>query len=151
MQGLAGRLTARHRRPHVFSDVNITEVCERVRALIRAEFPRGLKTERDYDISIPDFRGDREQLIQAVLNIAHNAAPALAERITPGGDAQITLPPRISRQVALGHHAPRPATADSSGWLRAPSLVRGARRLFPASSPPSLSGAAATHDPRSAV
>ncbi len=51
-----------------------------MRALILAEFPRGLATERDYDTSIPEFRGDREQLIQAVLNIAHNAAEALAER-----------------------------------------------------------------------
>jgi two-component system nitrogen regulation sensor histidine kinase GlnL len=81
--------------------VNIHEVCERVRALIQAEFPRGLWIERDYDISIPDFRGDREQLIQAVLNIAHNAAQALAERIA-FGDAQITLRTRIARQVTLG-------------------------------------------------
>jgi two-component system nitrogen regulation sensor histidine kinase GlnL len=39
---------------------------------------------RDYDTSIPEFRGDREQLIQAVLNIAHNAAQALSERIAAG-------------------------------------------------------------------
>jgi two-component system nitrogen regulation sensor histidine kinase GlnL len=32
---------------------------------------------RDYDTSIPEFRGDREQLIQTVLNIAHNACQAL--------------------------------------------------------------------------
>jgi len=81
--------------------VNIHEVCERVRALILAEFPRGLTVERDYDISIPDFRGDREQLIQAVLNIAHNAAQALVERIADG-DAVITLRTRIARQVTLG-------------------------------------------------
>jgi two-component system nitrogen regulation sensor histidine kinase GlnL len=86
----------------VVSDVNIHEVCERVRALIQAEFPRGLEIERDYDISIPDFRGDREQLIQAVLNIAHNAAQALGERITTGGDARILLRTRIARQVTLG-------------------------------------------------
>ena len=83
------------------SDVNIHEVCERVRSLILAEFPRGLTVQRDYDISIPDFRGDREQLIQAVLNIAHNAAQALAERILQG-DACITLRTRIARQVTLG-------------------------------------------------
>jgi two-component system nitrogen regulation sensor histidine kinase GlnL len=59
-------LLAPHRRPHVVGDVNIHEVCERVRSLILAEFPRGLQVERDYDVSIPDFRGDREQLIQAV-------------------------------------------------------------------------------------
>jgi two-component system nitrogen regulation sensor histidine kinase GlnL len=82
------------------SDVNIHEVCERVRALILAEFPRGLKVERDYDISIPDFRGDREQLIQAVLNIAHNAAQALSERIEVG-DAVIGLRTRVARQATL--------------------------------------------------
>jgi len=101
LQTLVDRLLAPHRRPHVVGDVNIHEVCERVRALILAEFPRGLKVVRDYDISIPEFRGDREQLIQAVLNIAHNAAQALQERIVQG-DAQITLRTRIVRQVTFG-------------------------------------------------
>ncbi len=101
LQALVDRLLAPHRKPHVVSDVNIHEVCERVRALILAEFPRGLMVERDYDISIPDFRGDREQLIQAVLNIAHNAAQALIDRIAEG-DAMITLRTRIARQVTLG-------------------------------------------------
>jgi two-component system nitrogen regulation sensor histidine kinase GlnL len=101
LQALVDRLLAPHRKPHVVGDVNIHEVCERVRSLIQAEFPRGLAIERDYDISIPDFRGDREQLIQAVLNIAHNAAQALGERIV-AGDAQITLRTRIARQVTLG-------------------------------------------------
>ena len=101
LQALVDRLLAPHRKPHVVSDVNIHEVCERVRALIQAEFPRGLAIERDYDISIPDFRGDREQLIQAVLNIAQNAAQALTERIACG-DARITLRTRIARQVTLG-------------------------------------------------
>ena len=73
LQSLVDRLLAPHRRPHVVADVNIHEVCERVRALILAEHPRGLTVVRDYDASIPEFRGDREQLIQAVLNIAHNA------------------------------------------------------------------------------
>jgi two-component system nitrogen regulation sensor histidine kinase GlnL len=85
----------------VVADVNIHEVCERVRALILAEFPQGLKVQRDYDTSIPDFRGDREQLIQAVLNIAQNAALALAERIA-AGDARIVLRTRVARQVTIG-------------------------------------------------
>ncbi len=101
LQALVDRLLAPHRKPHVVSDVNIHEVCERVRSLILAEFPRGLQVRRDYDTSIPDFRGDREQLIQAVLNIAHNAAQALVERISTG-DACITLKTRIARQVTLG-------------------------------------------------
>jgi len=103
LQGLVDRLLAPHRKPHVVDDVNIHEVCERVRALILAEFPRGLETVRDYDTSIPDFRGDREQLIQAVLNVARNAAEALEHRIE-AGDARITLRTRIARQVTLGKH-----------------------------------------------
>ncbi|GAB3646085.1 nitrogen regulation protein NR(II) [Ramlibacter alkalitolerans] len=101
LQTLVDRLLAPHRRPHMVGDVNIHEVCERVRSLILAEFPRGLKFVRDYDTSIPEFRGDREQLIQAVLNIAHNACQALAQRIE-AGDAQLTFKTRIGRQVTFG-------------------------------------------------
>ena len=101
LQLLVDRLLAPHRSPHVVGDVNIHEVCERVRSLILAEFPRGLKVVRDYDASIPEFRGDREQLIQAVLNIAHNAAQALSERVSTG-DAQITFRTRVGRQVTFG-------------------------------------------------
>ncbi len=101
LQTLVDRLLAPHRRPHVVGDVNMHEVCERVRSLILAEFPKGLKVVRDYDISIPEFRGDREQLIQAVLNIAHNASQALADRRAEG-DAEIILRTRIARQVTFG-------------------------------------------------
>jgi len=101
LQTLVDRLLAPHRRPHVVGDVNIHEVCERVRALILAEFPKGLTVVRDYDTSIPEFRGDREQLIQAVLNIAHNACHALGERRAQG-DACITFRTRIARQVTFG-------------------------------------------------
>jgi two-component system nitrogen regulation sensor histidine kinase GlnL len=100
LQTLVDRLLAPHRRPHIVGDVNIHEVCERVRSLILAEFPSGLKIRRDYDASIPEFRGDKEQLIQAVLNIAHNAAQALAPRIE-AGDAELVLRTRVARQVTL--------------------------------------------------
>ena len=101
LQTLVDRLLAPHRQPHLVGDVNIHQVCERVRSLILAEFPKGLQVVRDYDTSIPEFRGDREQLIQAVLNIAHNAAQELAERIT-AGDATLTFRTRIARQVTFG-------------------------------------------------
>ncbi len=101
LQTLVDRLLAPHRRPHLVGDVNIHEVCERVRTLILAEFPRGLTVVRDYDTSIPEFRGDREQLIQAVLNIAHNACQALADQITQS-EASLTFVTRIARQVTFG-------------------------------------------------
>ncbi|MGK5017307.1 MULTISPECIES: nitrogen regulation protein NR(II) [unclassified Janthinobacterium] len=100
LQTLVDRLLAPHRRPHIVGDVNIHEVCERVRSLILAEFPSGLTISRDYDASIPEFRGDKEQLIQTVLNIAHNAAQALAERIE-AGDAELIFKTRVARQVTL--------------------------------------------------
>lgn len=100
LQTLVDRLLAPHRRPHIVGEVNIHEVCERVRSVILAEYPKGLAIERDYDTSIPEFRGDKEQLIQALLNIAHNAAKALQEQIRDG-TARISLKTRIARQVTL--------------------------------------------------
>jgi two-component system nitrogen regulation sensor histidine kinase GlnL len=78
LQALMDRMLAPHRTPKIES-VGIHEVLERVRSLVRAEF--GIEIERDYDPSLPDLQADREQLIQAVLNIARNAAQAGAKRI----------------------------------------------------------------------
>jgi two-component system nitrogen regulation sensor histidine kinase GlnL len=80
--------------------INVHEVCERVRSILLAEFPAGLEIERDYDTSLPDFTGDKEQLIQALLNIAHNAAQALAEQIECG-TAKIILRTRVARNITL--------------------------------------------------
>ncbi len=101
LQSLVDRLLAPHRFPHRVADVNIHEVCERVRSLVVAEFPRGLKVVRDYDTSIPELRADREQLIQTVLNIARNACQALTERIA-AADACLTLRTRVVRQITFG-------------------------------------------------
>ena len=100
LQTLVDRLLAPHRRPQIVGDVNIHEVFERVRSLILAEFPQGLRIVRDYDLSLPEFRGDKEQLIQAMLNIAHNAAQALAPRIADG-DAELILRTRIARSITI--------------------------------------------------
>jgi two-component system nitrogen regulation sensor histidine kinase GlnL len=100
LQTLVDRLLAPHRKPHVVGDVNIHEVCEHVRTLLQAEFPHGLTIEQDYDASLPEFRGDKEQLIQAVLNIAHNAAQALQTRIAQG-DARIVFRTRVARQMTV--------------------------------------------------
>ncbi|MEX8193179.1 nitrogen regulation protein NR(II) [Comamonas guangdongensis] len=101
LQALVDRLLAPHRHPHEVGDVNIHEVCERVRSLVLIEFPQGLRITRDYDISIPEFRGDSAQLIQALLNIVQNAAQALSLRMAQG-DAEIILRTRVARQVTLG-------------------------------------------------
>lgn len=100
LQALVDRLLEPHRSPRVIADFNMHEVTERVRSVILAEFPRGLAVIRDYDASVPESRGDKGQLIQAVLNVVRNAAQALAPRIA-AGDAEIVLLTRVARHVTL--------------------------------------------------
>jgi two-component system nitrogen regulation sensor histidine kinase GlnL len=100
LQSLVDRLLAPQRVPRLVADYSVHEVCERVRAVILAEFPRGLEIQRDYDASMPGGRGDKEQLIQAVLNIVRNAAQALGARIAEG-DARIVLRTRVARHVLI--------------------------------------------------
>jgi len=100
LQTLVDRLLAPHRKAHVIEAFSVHEALERVRSLVLAEFPKGLKIIRNYDTSLPDVMGDREQLIQATLNIVHNAAQALAEEIQ-AGVAQIELKTRVARSVTI--------------------------------------------------
>ncbi len=94
LQLLMDRLLTPHRLPQN-APLNIHEVLERVRSLILAEYPRGVTIQRDYDTSLPLLEGDREQLIQVVLNIVRNAAQAMS------GNGQITLKTRVARQATL--------------------------------------------------
>ena len=105
LQGLMDRLLTPHRLPTIGA-VNIHEVLERVRSVMRAEFPAGLTVVRDYDASLPELRGDKEQLIQVVLNIVRNAAQAmglegLEDARTVSASGTVTLRTRIARQVTL--------------------------------------------------
>ena len=69
--------------------VNIHEILERVCALIGSEAPPGVAIVRDYDPSLPPIPVDRDQMLQAVLNIARNALQALTqgneEKTNPAG------------------------------------------------------------------
>jgi two-component system nitrogen regulation sensor histidine kinase GlnL len=76
--------------------MNIHEVCEHVVKLVRAEAPNGVLLERDYDPSLPDGCFDRNQLIQAVLNVTRNAMQAV------GGSGRITLRTRVRSSTYIG-------------------------------------------------
>jgi two-component system nitrogen regulation sensor histidine kinase GlnL len=94
LQALVDRLLTPHRAPRP-APLNIHEVLERVANLVLAEFGRGLVIERDYDPSVPEVVGDREQLLQALLNVVRNAAQALS------GGGTITVRSRIARQITI--------------------------------------------------
>ncbi|MBI2291700.1 MAG: PAS domain-containing sensor histidine kinase, partial [Betaproteobacteria bacterium] len=102
LQLLMDRLLTPHRLPQN-APLNIHEVLERVRSLILAEYPQGITIRRDYDTSLPLLEGDREQLIQVVLNIVRNAAQAMH------GNGQITLKTRVVRQATLARRRYRHA------------------------------------------
>jgi two-component system nitrogen regulation sensor histidine kinase GlnL len=93
LQDLMHRLLSSHRAMQP-AQISIHEILERVRKLIHAEF-HGVRVKRDYDTSLPDITGDREQLIQAILNIMRNAAQAMK------GEGEIVTRTRALRQVTL--------------------------------------------------
>ena len=101
LQSLVDRLLTPHRAPRL-APLGIHEVLERVRSLVLAEFASGVAIVRDYDPSLPDLVGDKEQLIQALLNVVRNAAQALtAARNGRARGGTITLRTRALRQVTL--------------------------------------------------
>ena len=88
--------------PTKFSLLNIHEVTEHVATLVQAETHGSLIISKDYDPSIPEIIGDREKLIQAVLNVVRNAMQALdgADKIGRGGE--ITFRTRILNHFTIG-------------------------------------------------
>lgn len=81
--------------------VNIHEVLERVRQLTLVEAFDSVRFVFDYDLSLPSLIADKNQLIQAILNIVRNAYQALTES-NFAQDPRITLRTRVKRQVFLG-------------------------------------------------
>lgn len=89
-----------------FAAANIHEVLERVRTLLEAESKGRVALLRDYDPSLPELWADKEQLIQAFLNIARNAMEAAFENQTGTGNEEpptITFRTRALRQFTIGH------------------------------------------------
>jgi two-component system nitrogen regulation sensor histidine kinase GlnL len=85
-------------KPPQMQELNIHEVLERVRQLVEAESSGHIAIKRDYDPSIPSIEADRNQLIQAVLNIVRNAVQAL----TGQAGGTILLKTRVIRQITIG-------------------------------------------------
>jgi two-component system nitrogen regulation sensor histidine kinase GlnL len=83
-------------RPPQKTSVNIHELCEHVVALLRAEAGTGIVIDRDYDPSLPDGLFDRNQIIQALLNVARNALQALGER------GRIVVRTRVQSNISIG-------------------------------------------------
>jgi two-component system nitrogen regulation sensor histidine kinase GlnL len=94
LRGLIDRMLTPNGRMEP-APVNIHELLDYVRNLVEAESAAGPSIERDYDPSLPLLSADREQLIQALLNIVRNAVQAAG----PGG--HVWLRTRIKRNCTI--------------------------------------------------
>lgn len=86
--GLVDRMeTFADERPTERQPVNIHAVLERVKVVARNGFARHIRLLEEYDPSLPPVHGNRDQLIQAFLNLVKNAA----EAIGGNNDGEITF------------------------------------------------------------
>jgi two-component system, NtrC family, nitrogen regulation sensor histidine kinase GlnL len=76
--------------------LNIHEICEHVVKLLRAEAPATMQLDRDYDPSVPDGLFDRNQVVQALINVARNAMQAA------GSHGKIVMRTRVRTNMSIG-------------------------------------------------
>jgi two-component system nitrogen regulation sensor histidine kinase GlnL len=98
LQNLVRRMLGPSSLPNK-TELNIHEVLDHVVKLIHAESGgKQLKIRYDFDPSIPAIQADRDQLIQAILNIVRNGWQAIDTE-----QGEITLRTRIARSFTIGH------------------------------------------------
>ncbi len=95
LQDLMDKMLGPNKPAHK-SLLNIHEVLERVRQLVSVEANNNIEFKTDYDPSIPDLYADKNQLIQALLNIVRNAVQAIQ------GEGEISIKTRIHRHMTIG-------------------------------------------------
>ena len=76
--------------------VNVHELIEYVLRLVEPEVGPGVRIQREYDTGLPDIELDRDQLVQALLNLLQNALAAL------GGQGRICVRTRAILNFTIG-------------------------------------------------
>jgi two-component system nitrogen regulation sensor histidine kinase GlnL len=84
-------------RPFPRVAVNIHEVLDRVRKVAATSFARNVAFTESFDPSLPKVLGDRDQLIQAFLNLVRNACDAVPEQ---GGEIALSTGYRPGMRVS---------------------------------------------------
>ncbi|MEI8572644.1 nitrogen regulation protein NR(II) [Methylomonas sp. LW13] len=95
LQDLMDKMLGPNKPAHK-SQLNIHEVLERVRHLVTVEAAHGIMLQTNYDPSIPEIFADKNQLIQAILNIVRNAVQAVQNH------GVITIKTRVQRHMTIG-------------------------------------------------
>jgi two-component system, NtrC family, nitrogen regulation sensor histidine kinase GlnL len=84
-------------KPPQKEQINIHELCERVFHLLRNEATPGVTIDRDYDPSLPSGQFDRNEIIQALLNVARNALQAVDPE-----NGRVTIRTRALSNINIG-------------------------------------------------
>lgn len=99
--------------PTDYRSVNIHRVLEHVKLLASQGFASDIRIIERYDPSLPPVWGDRDQLVQVLLNLVKNAAEAIRETDQPG---EITLSTSYRPGIRL-------ALPGTSQWRHLPLVV----------------------------
>ena len=94
--------------------VNIHRVLEHVRRLAQTGFAANIRIHEVYDPSLPPVFGNRDQLVQVILNLVKNAAEALSDAAVANPD--ITL-------MTAYQHGMRLAVPGSARRMELPLVV----------------------------
>ena len=82
---LVDRMEVFSERPIERTPLNIHRVLEHVRRLAQSGFAARIRFVEEYDPSLPAVWGNRDQLVQVVLNLVKNAAEAITAMEEPKG------------------------------------------------------------------
>jgi two-component system nitrogen regulation sensor histidine kinase GlnL len=89
IRDLVDRMEIFGEKPIARSAVNIHRVLEHVRKLAQSGFAPHVRFQEVYDPSLPPVWGNRDQLVQVILNLVKNAAEAATQEAQP--NPEITL------------------------------------------------------------
>ncbi len=102
IRGLVDRMEVFGERPIERAPLNIHRVLEHVRRLAQSGFAAHIRFVEEYDPSLPAVWGNRDQLVQVVLNLVKNAAEAINGMEEPrDGGGEIVLHTAFQHGVRL--------------------------------------------------
>lgn len=105
IRALVDRMEMFGEKPIARTAVNIHRVLEHVRKVAQSGFAPATRFQELYDPSLPPVWGNRDQLVQVVLNLVKNAAEAVAD--LPGGEIVLATGFQHGMRVALRGSASR--------------------------------------------
>lgn len=101
IRDLVGRMEMFGEKPIERAAVNIHRVLEHVRKLAQNGFAPHVRFSEVYDPSLPPVWGNRDQLVQVLLNLVKNAAEAVTQAANPNGEIVLATAFQHGMRVAI--------------------------------------------------